>query len=135
MKYITYKTNYNGKQLLIPGGMGHSLTDYLSSYIVSKLYPDVIFLHNKLRFNVEIQKNLGFSMDLEEDPYLWNDFLNLDYFDKKINQDNIKHKFICMSADYMSIDLNNLNNIINEVVKNDIIYCLTNNNRIYLYDL
>ena len=52
-----------------------------------------------------------------------------------IDQEKIEHKFLQLSGDYMAIDYNRLNNILNENVENDIIYCLTNNNRIFLLDL
>ena len=48
MKYITYLPQYNNIKQLDIGGCGHSFTDYLTPYIISKIDPSFIFLNNKL---------------------------------------------------------------------------------------
>ena len=44
MKYIKYKTHdNNNNKILNPGGLGHSLTDYLTPLIISKIFPIIKF--------------------------------------------------------------------------------------------
>ena len=158
-KYIIYKTYDDNNNILDIGGLGHSFTDYLTPLIISKIFENIRFINTKLETSLQQR---DFDIINDNNKYYWNDFLNLNYFNKEIiyNDNNIKYLEITNS--YSNVDINLLKDIINEDIINEdiinediinediinrdiidediinediIIYCLKNNNRIYLFDL
>ena len=164
-KYIIYKTRDDNNNIILDvGGLGHSLTDYLTPLIISKIFNNITFIHSKLETSLQTR---NFDVINDSNIYFWNDFLNLNYFDNKINLSN-NINYIQLENSYNNIDIYFLKNIIEENIieeniieqniieqniieqniieqniieqniieeKNNIIYCLKNNNRIYLFDL
>ena len=123
MAFIRYDSNF-----LQVGGLGHSFCDWVSTLIISKLL-NIAFLHNKLQ--TSIQKR-DFDMDNNPDPYFWNNFLNLDFFENPVVIPNTIIKYISPVNPFQSIPITILNDLDISVLE---IYCLKNNNRIYLFDL
>ena len=134
MKYITYKSrdNNNNKTLDI-GGLGHSLTDYLTPLIISKIFSNITFINSKLETSLQTR---NFDIINNNDIYYWNNFLNLNYFDKIYdNNIDLNIKYLEITNSYSAIDIYLLKDIIEKETLNDNIYCFKNNNRIYLFDL
>ena len=132
MKCIMYASKINNNSILQVGGTGHSFCDYITPLIISKLYPQIKFIHNKME--TTLQKR---DMDIDNDNniYYWNDFLNLDYLDNMINTENCNLYNLSNNEQFKSIDINNLENTINNNNDNNLLYYISDNNRIYLFDL
>lgn len=128
MKYITYLTNFENKKILDIGGLGHSLCDYLTPYIISKIDPSFLFLNNKLE--VSLQKR---NMNVKNNgKYFWNDYLNLNKLNNIIyDKTNEEYKKINLTKTYSNIELDSLQKMNND----NTIYFFSNNNRLYLFDL
>ena len=132
MQYITYMSRINGNEILQVGGMGHSFCDYLTPFIISRIYPEIKFIHNKLE--TTLQKR-DMDIDNQNDIFYWNNFLNLDYFNNNIDTSNKQLCDITYYENFKSIDFFNLKNILKNNKNNNIIFYFRNNNRIYLFDL
>lgn len=135
MIYITYKEHNIG-------GLGHSLCDWLSCYILSKIlnYP---FIFEKL----PVWSNQNRSMDVNNsnNKYFWNDELNLDKLNTEklnvvdsnnLNLSDFKRIPIKIKS-FEIVEINKFKTFIeinNKKYKN-IIYYLDGNTRIYLRSL
>jgi hypothetical protein len=128
MKYITYLTNFENKKILDIGGLGHSLCDYLTPYIISKIDPSFLFLNNKLEVSLQ-KRNMNVK---NNEKYFWNDYLNLNKLNNIIyDKTNEEYKKINLTKTYSNIELDSLQKMNND----NTIYFFSNNNRLYLFDL
>jgi len=135
MKYILF----NRKKTDI-GGLGHSLTDYLSSYIFSKIY-NIPFIYEK--FDVLINTKRYMDVQNTNDKYFWNEYLNFPQLEDnivKINKDELKdYKYIPIDIGHKwrGFNINSLREFVetnNEKYEN-IVYYFVRNMRIYWFDL
>jgi hypothetical protein len=123
-KNIKYIISNEGNEV---GGVAHSLCDYLTAYIISKIDPSFIFLHKPLETTVETR-----TMNVNTNPKnFWNDYLNLDELKSVYEPVNKKYKKIKFSSDYHYIEIDNLK----KMNEDNTIYTISNNNRIHLFDL
>lgn len=134
MKYILF----NRKTTDI-GGLGHSFTDYLSSYILSIMF-NMPFIF--VKFDVLI--NRGRYMDVENtsNKFYWNDYLNINQLNYNVihidnnNLKNYNYIPIQIGKKWNGLDFEQLKKFILENNKKyeNIIYYLTRNTRIYFTD-
>jgi hypothetical protein len=132
MKYITYKKNNIG-------GLGHSFCDWLSCFILSKIF-NYPFIFEKLQ--VLSNQNRNMDVNNSNDKYFWNDYLNLEnlsenIFDKsKLDLSNYEKIPIIFNSWY-GTDINKIKNFIelNNNKYENIIYYFYSNTRIYIFDL
>jgi hypothetical protein len=108
------------------GGLGHCFCDYLTSFIISEIYEDVIFIHNDLVVSNQTRNMLVKN----NNNTFWNNYLNLNNLSLHKKTD-LEYNKINITKRYQSININNLKKYI---INNKINY-LTNCNRIYLFDL
>lgn len=129
-RYITYFLDKHSV-----GGIGHCFIDYLSAFIISVIFEDVIFINNKFELPSAIERN----MIVNNKKVDWFNFLNLHelsiMYVKNISK---HHKCIPVKKTtgpkknrYQNIDLSYLRN----AIKIDKLNYLIENNRIYLFDL
>lgn len=134
MKYILF----NRKTTDI-GGLGHSFTDYLSSYILSHMF-NIPFIF--VKFDVLINRSRYMDVENTSDKFYWNDYLNLNQLNSNIihinhyNLKNFQYIPINIGKKWNGLDFNELKIFIEENNKKyeNIIYYLTRNTRIYFTD-
>jgi hypothetical protein len=125
--YIQYHHKYS-----ISGGLGHSLSDYLTPLIISRIY-NIPFIHNKLYTTSQIR-----NMDVNNgtDEYYWNSFLGLDYFKKYTKIPKLPVSKINFNKKYNSIPFIKLKTFFRKIKKKqNIILQITKSNRFYIFDL
>jgi hypothetical protein len=132
-RYITFLSEQHSN-----GGIGHCLNDYISCVIISEIFPDTVFVNNKFH----IQPNIGRNMLVSPETTDWFNFLNLSML-SSLNLDSLKKNLEFNKINvkkttgarknnrYQNIDLEYLKK---NLQSNKLNY-LTNNNRIYLFDL
>lgn len=105
MKYITYLTKFENNKILDIGGLGHSLCDYLTPYIISKIDSSFLFLNNKLEVSLQ-KRNMNVK---NNEKYFWNDYLNLNKLNNIIyDKNNKKYEKMNLTKTYSNIELENL---------------------------
>jgi hypothetical protein len=128
-RFVTYDYKH-----LQPGGVGHSMMDYITCLIFARLF-DVKFIHQKLYTNTSHTCGMNISSLDTKDNYFWNDFLNLDYFYCKYDTGKCTTIPIKSSISFSAIDINQLKNIVKRPnIQNNVIYYFKGNTRIFLFD-
>ena len=130
IRYITYLPSKHSI-----GGIGHCFIDYLSAFIISEIFKEVIFVNNKF----EVCLNNKRDMLVKNRTFDWFNFLNLHVLSKTyVKNISKKHEFIPVKKT-SGVKKNRYQNICLEDIKQNLkidkLNYLIENNRIYLFDL
>ena len=130
IRFITYLPSKHSI-----GGIGHCFIDYLSAFIISEIFKEVIFVNNKF----EVCQNNKRGMIVKNRTFDWFNFLNLHVLSKTyVKNISKKHEFIPVKKT-SGVKKNRYQNICLEDIKQNLkidkLNYLIQNNRIYLFDL
>jgi len=128
-KYICNLSKHQHGTGSVPGGLSHSLTDYITAYCISKIL-NIEFINTVLITGEEKRDMLVDNSDI----YFWNNYLGLSNNESALLEDDCVLKPIECDY-YQNLDLSKLDIITDSSEQNDTIYYINNSGRIGLYDL
>ncbi len=117
------------------GGFGHVFYDILTSYIISKMFNNVEYVHTDIVSLGDIHHK-GIKTGYKDDSYNWETFLQFGKNELRMNDiENLNlHKYeIHICTPFKSMDLEALTKII--ASRENTLFLLKNNNRIYLNEI
>lgn len=129
MRYIVADPKYR-----VSGGLGHIFHEVLSSYIIAHLY-DLKFVYSPLE-SLGDQHHSGKNHGYKEDSVQWDSFLRFSDGETLLgDMMDLTRVEINLCNPFDSIDNKQLGDFIQRHSDDNILFVLTNNNRVYLNEV